>query len=76
LLQAVRKAEGEAAMKEAASLLKLSEMRSLEYIPAKDGFVFSTAEIHSAIDREQRLERASTTDFSKFRPRKFHAQAA
>jgi hypothetical protein len=75
-LQATRKAEREAAMKEAAKLLQLSEMRGLEYAPAKDGFVFSTGEIHAAIDRQQRLQRAATTDFSKFRPRKFQAQAA
>jgi hypothetical protein len=75
-LQATRKAEHQAAMKEAASLLKLSEMKGLEYSPAKDGFVFSTPEIHAAIDRAQRLQRASTTDFSKFRPKKFHTRAA
>jgi hypothetical protein len=75
-LQATRKAEHEAAMKEAAALLKLSEMKGLEYFPPKDGFLFSTAQIHAAIDREQRLERASTTDFSKYRPRKFQTQAA
>ncbi len=75
-LQASRKADHEAAMKEAATLLKLSEMRGLEYQPAKDGFLFSNAEIHAAIDREQRLERASTTDFSRYRPRKFQTQAA
>jgi hypothetical protein len=66
----------EAAMKEAANLLRLSEMRGLEYQPAKDGFLFSNDQIHIAIDRGQRLERASTTDFSKYRPRKFHTQAA
>src|ERR1700728_307499 len=75
-LQATRKAEHEAAMKEAAALLKLSEMKGLEYFPMKDGFVFSNAEIHAAIDRRQRLERAATTDFRKHKPRKFHAQAA
>src|SRR5580704_9449838 len=73
-LQATRKAEHEAAMKEAAALLQLSEMRGLEYQPTKDGFVFSTAEIHAAIDREQRLQRASTTDFSKYRRREFRTQ--
>src|ERR1022692_40780 len=75
-LQATRKSEREAAMKEAAALLQLSEMKGLEYFPARDGFPFSTAEIHAAIDREQRLQRASATDFTKFKPRKFHAQAA
>jgi hypothetical protein len=75
-LQATRKAEREADMKEAAALLQLSEMRGLEYFPAKDGFGFSNDQILAAIDREQRLARASTTDFTKFKPRKFHAQAA
>jgi hypothetical protein len=75
-LQAARKAAHEAAMKEAAALLKLSEIKGLEYFPANDGFVFSTAQIHAAIDREQRLQRASTTDFSRFKLRNFRAQAA
>jgi len=74
-LQATRKAEQAAAMKEAAALLQLSEMRGLEYFPTKDGFAFSTAQIHAAIDRSQRLERAATTDFGKHKPRKFHAAA-
>jgi hypothetical protein len=63
-------------MKEAAVLLQLSEMRGLEYQPAKNGFVFSTAEIHYAIDRRQRLNRASTTDFRKYRVRNFQTRAA
>jgi hypothetical protein len=75
-LQAVRKAEHEAAMKEAAALLKLSEMSDVEYAPANDGFPFSTVQIHAVIDRQQRLKRASRTDFSKFKPGKFHTQAA
>jgi hypothetical protein len=75
-LQASRKAVDEAAMKEATTLLKLSEMRGMEYQPVKDGFVFSTAEIHAAIDRQHRLDRAATTDFSRYKPRKFQTQAA
>jgi hypothetical protein len=75
-VQAERKARREAEMKDAAAFLQLSEMKGLEYQPAKDGCVFSTAEIHSFIDRDQRRQRASTTDFSKFRPRKFQTQAA
>jgi len=75
-LQGVRRQERDAAMKEAAVLLKLSEMNGLQYIPARDGFVFSNDQIHAAIDRDQRLERASTTDLSKYRPRKFQTQAA
>jgi hypothetical protein len=53
-----------------------SRPRGVEYQPAKDGFVFSNDEIHSAIDRQQRLERASATDFSKHKPRKVQMQAA
>jgi hypothetical protein len=75
-LQAARKAEREAAMREAASLLQLSEMKGLEYRPAKDDFVFSNDQIRAFIDRDQRLQRASTTDFSKYKPRNFHARAA
>ena len=55
-LQAARKAEREAAMKEAATLLQLSEMKGLEYQPAQDGFAFSASEIHAAIDRQYRLQ--------------------
>jgi hypothetical protein len=43
LSKATRKAAVEAAMKEAATRLKLSEMRGMEYQPAQNGFVFSTA---------------------------------
>jgi len=75
-LQATRKSADEAAMREASTLLKLSEMRGMVYQPAKDGFVFSTAEIHAAIDRQLRLDRAATTDFTRYKPRKFQTQAA
>jgi hypothetical protein len=89
-LQATRKAEHEAAMQQAAALLQLSEMRGLEYAPTKaaqaqvrcaansrqDGFVFSNDQIHAAIDRDQRIERASATDFSKYKPRRFQTAAA
>jgi hypothetical protein len=89
-LQSVRKREREAKMKEASALLKLGEMKGLEYFPAKaaqaevrcaansrqDGFVFSTSEIHAAIDRQQRLDRTAATDFTKFRSRKFQTAAA
>jgi len=75
-LQAERKTQRETAMNQAATLLKLSEMNGIEYIPSKDGFVFSTAEIHTAIDRQQRLRRAVTTDFSNYKPGKFQTQAA
>jgi hypothetical protein len=74
-LQATRKSEREAAMKEAAALLQLSEMKGLDYAPAKDGFPFSTTEIYAAIDREQRLTRAFATDFRKYNRRKFQTVA-
>jgi hypothetical protein len=41
ILQSVQ-ATRKAAIKEAAALLKLSEIKGLEYDPAKDGFVFAT----------------------------------
>jgi hypothetical protein len=48
----------------------------MEYTPSKDGFVFSTAKIHTAIDRQHRLDRAATTDFTRYKPRKFQTEAA
>ena len=89
-LQAVRKAEHEAAIKEASALLKLSEMKGLAYDPAKaaqaqvrcaansrqDGFEFANDQIHAAINREQRLQRTAAIDFSRYKRRTFHAQAA
>jgi len=75
-LQAARKTERAAEMKDAARLLQLSEMKGVEYQPAKDGFVFSTREIHSELDRQQRLRQAWTTSFSNLPPRKLKAKAA
>jgi hypothetical protein len=76
VLQSARLAKREAEMKEAKKLLQLIEMKGLAYEPIKDGFVFSTAEIHAAIDKERRLNRANLTDFSRYKPQKTHAQAA
>jgi hypothetical protein len=73
--EAVRKTRREVEMRQAAELLQLSKMRGLEYIPGRDGFVFSNDQINAAIDREQRLQRASVTDFTKYKPRKLHAAA-
>ena len=75
-LQAARLAKREAEMNEAKKLLQLSEMKGLPYQPVKDGFVFSTAEIHAVIEKERRLNRASLTDFSRHKPQKLHATAA
>ena len=75
-MQAARRAQQQAEMKEAKKLLQLSEMRGLPYDPTKDGFVFSTAEIHAALDKERRLHRASLTDFTRHKPKTTHAKAA
>src|ERR1700744_32921 len=75
-LQAARRAKREAEMKEAKKLLQLSEMKGLPYEPAKDGFVFSNAQIHAAIDKERRLDRAYQTDFTRHKPQQLHAKAA
>jgi hypothetical protein len=75
-LQAARQAAYEAAMKEAAALLTLSEMRGMEYSPKQDGFVFSRDQIYAAIDRQHRLERAATTDFTRYKLRKLQTRAA
>jgi hypothetical protein len=78
-LQADRIAKRECEMKEARKLLQLSEMKGLSYGPAeikRDGFVFSTAEIHTAIDKDRRLNRASQTDFTRYKPKNLLANAA
>jgi hypothetical protein len=75
-LQAARIAKREAEMKEAKKLLQLSEMKGLRYEPVKDGFVFSNTEIHAAIDKDRRLQRANLTDFSRHKPKTLHAEAA
>ena len=75
-LQAARIAKREAEMKEAKKLLQLSEMKGLRYEPVKDGFVFSIAQIHAALDKERRLNRAYQTDFSRYKPLKLYATAA
>jgi hypothetical protein len=62
-------------MNKPKKLLQLSEMKGLPYEPAKDGFVFSTAQIH-AIDKDRRLYRAGVTDFGRHKPQKLHARAA
>jgi hypothetical protein len=45
-------------------------MKGLPYEPSKDGFVFSSAEIHAAIDKERRLNRANQM------PQKLYENAA
>jgi hypothetical protein len=75
-LQSARVTRREAEMKEAKKLLQLNEMKGLPYNPVKDGFVFSNEQIHAAIDKERRLNRANLTDFSRHKLQKQHAKAA
>jgi hypothetical protein len=75
-LQTARLAKREAEMNQAMKLQQLSEMKGLQYEPGKDGFVFSNAEIHAAIDKERRLHRANLTDFTRHKPQKQQAKAA
>jgi hypothetical protein len=75
-LQTTRKAERQAEMQEAKKLHQLSEIKGLPYEPAKDGFVFSNDQIHAAVDRERRLERAENTDFHRHKSRKLRIMRA
>jgi hypothetical protein len=75
-LQSARLARREAEMKQAIKLQQLNEMKGLPYNPTKDGFVFSNAEIHAAIDKDRRLNRANLTDFTRHKPEKQQAKAA
>jgi hypothetical protein len=45
-------------MIDAAEILQMHEDREIPYDPAQDGFVFSTSEIHTFIQRRDRLDEA------------------
>jgi hypothetical protein len=45
-------------MIDAAEILQMHEDRDIPYDPAQDGFVFSTSEIHTFIQRRDRLDEA------------------
>jgi hypothetical protein len=45
-------------MNDAAEILQMHAERDIPYDPAQDGFVFSPAEIHTFIQRRDRLEEA------------------
>jgi hypothetical protein len=59
-LQTERKAENETQMEQAMLLAQQSLIKGLPYNPAADGFVYSSAEINRAIDRNNRLNEAKT----------------
>ncbi len=45
-------------MIDAAEILEMHQEREIPYDPAQDGFVFSTAEIQTFIQRRDRLDEA------------------
>jgi hypothetical protein len=57
-VQTERKAEQSKQMEQAMLLAQQSLIKGLEYKPASDGFVYSTAQINQAIDRNNRLTEA------------------
>jgi hypothetical protein len=61
-LQAGRRQQRQLALEEAQLLAQQSLLNGLPYDPAKDGFVFSNAEINFAIDRGNRLKEANLID--------------
>jgi hypothetical protein len=67
-LQAERKQQHEQQMEEAQLLAQVSLSNGLPYIPERDGFVFSPAEINRAIDRNNRLKAARQADFTPREP--------
>jgi hypothetical protein len=85
-LQAERREQSERALEEAQLLAQQSLLNGLPYDPAKDGFVFSNAEINLAIDRNNRLREAKlhnsdnaaafTTHKPTAQPKPFAARAA
>jgi hypothetical protein len=68
-MQADRFAKEAEQLEEAKRLLQLSEMRNLPYDPAADGFVFSTKQIHAAIDRDRRLKHTADPEFGRMNGR-------
>src|SRR5580698_832799 len=67
-LQTERRQQHERALEEAQLLAQQSLVNGLAYDPAKDGFVFSNAEINFAIDRGNRLREAKQTASSTPKP--------
>ncbi|HWY45925.1 MAG TPA: hypothetical protein VNX70_00990 [Bryobacteraceae bacterium] len=57
-IQAERREQERRQMNDAAEILEMHQERALPYDPAQDGFVFSTAEIQTFIQRRDRLDEA------------------
>jgi hypothetical protein len=58
-IQAERREHERRQMIDAAEILEMHQEREIPYDPAQDGFVFSTAEIQTFIQRRDRLDEAS-----------------
>jgi len=68
-VQTARKAEQSQQMEQAMLLAQQSLIKGIEYKPAGDGFVYSSAEINRAIDRNNRLREAKlATAATTFEP--------
>lgn len=57
-IQAERRKHERSQMIDAAEILEMHQEREIPYDPAQDGFVFSTAEIQTFIQRRDRLDEA------------------
>ncbi len=57
-IQAERREQERRQMNDAAEILEMQQERDIPYDPAQDGFVFSTAEIQTFIQRRDRLDEA------------------
>jgi len=57
-IQAERREQERRQMIDAAQILQMHEERAIPYDPAQDGFVFSTAEIATYIQRRDRIDEA------------------
>jgi len=57
-IQAERREHERRQMNDAAEILEMHQEREIPYDPAQDGFVFSTAEIQTFIQRRDRLDEA------------------
>jgi hypothetical protein len=66
-IQAERREKEQEALDRAADLLEMhQERKELPYNPLRDGFVFSTAEIESFIERRDRLSEARSASLERY----------
>jgi hypothetical protein len=65
-IQAERRQHEHDALDRAADLLEMHQEKELSYNPAQDGFVFSTDQIETFIQRRDRLSEASNAALERF----------